>query len=328
VYTVGVGLCEMHKRVYLLFWAVAMTMCLYQLSHDNFILDTITPHFPRSVHCNQTLTRTRALVTILTSISSDYTTLVQMLGLSISMHSDVDCQVDQILIVPDDVTIAQRDLDRFKFAGWRVMPLARIPPPASVNSHTVIHGRHLQCFSKLHVFNMTQYEAVLFVDADTILCGNVMEVFSHHIPRMRDQGVHLGWVYDVTVASMNSSFNSGVMLVRPCSHLSAHLLTSMQEIAFDPSFADQGFLNVVFNTRDPVHAESIHRQHYVLPPKFNAMANIPSINQELWEHVKTDARIFHFLWMKPTALFMLPRCAYMGTLHFCIMWQHIRSRLL
>jgi len=317
----------MIKIIYLLSWVVVMTMCLLHLSHDNWILNKTSHTQPRA-HCNQSLTRTRALTTILTSVSSDYITLVQVLGVSVSIYSDVNCQVDQILIVPDHLTIAQTDLEKLRLAGWSLMPLAHIPPPASVNKHTVKHSRYMQCFLKLHVFNMTQYEEVLFVDADTILCGNVMELFSHHIPRMRDKSVHLGWVYELTPVSVSSTFNSGVMLIRPSSRLSAHLMTSMQQIAFDVSLGDQGFLNAVFNTKDPVNAQSVHRQHYALPRKFNTLAHMPSTNKALWEHVNIDARIFHFTWLKPTALFLLPRCAYMGTLRFCGMWTRIRDQLL
>jgi len=165
-------------------------------------LEQKTSHTQPRAHCDQSLTRTRALTTILTSVSSEYITLVHVLGLSISMYSDIDCQVDQILIVPDHVIIAQTDLENLRLAGWSITSLAHIPAPANVNKHTVKHSRYMDCFLKLHVFNMTQNTEVLFVDADTILCWNVMELFSHHIPCMRDKRVHLGWVYDVTPISI------------------------------------------------------------------------------------------------------------------------------
>jgi len=317
----------MQKTFYLLGWVVIMSMCLYHLSDDNWILNNTSHPQPRA-QCNQSLTAKRALTTIITSVSSEYITLVLVLGRSISMYSDIDCQFDQILLVPDHVILSKRDQQNLQSVGWSITTLAHIPAPANVNKHTVKHNRYMDCFFKLHVFNMTQYTEVLFVDADAILCGNVMDLFSHHMPRMLDKQVHLGWVYDVTPWSDNNTFNSGVMLIRPSSQLSTHLLTSMHNIAFDPSLGDQGLLNAVFDTRGQDLTNSVLRQHYVLPRKFNTLAHMASTNPALWRHVNQDARIFHFTWLKPTALFLLPRCAYMGTLRFCDMWQRIRDQLL
>ena len=279
---------------------------------------------PTIVHA-WNLTSRHAIVTVLTTVSDEYLQLVIVLGYSITMHSDVDSRVDRIVVTlfGDDLRYVVKQ--QLEFAGWTVVQMPSIPPPASVNVHTVKNARYLACFSKLHAFNMTRYDVVLFLDADTMLCGNIMELFTQYAPRMHESGVHLAWARDSVYKNhIGSPFNSGVMLIRPCMKLTEQLIINTEHVVFDPSLGDQGFLTAVFNTTHPAHARSVHKQFQILPQKFNLMAHIASTDLALWQKTRKDARIFHFTWLKPTVQFLLLRCAYMGTLHFCKQWTHIQ----
>mgnify|MGYP003860586107 CR=1 FL=1 len=277
----------------------------------------------RRSYCEQDLTSSYAIVTVLSTISVEYIELAVVLGYSITMNSDVDCRVDRILVtrIGDDLRNAARQ--QLEFAGWTVVQMPAIPNPASVNVNTVKYARYLGCFSKLHVFNMTQYDTVLFLDADTMLCGGIMSLFTAYAPRMHEHGAHLAWVRDsLDMNNPTSPFNTGVMLIRPSATLAELLVANTEHVVFDPSLGDQGYLTAVFNTTHD--ADSVHQKYDILPQKYNLLAHIATTDPVLWRAIRADARIFHFTWLKPTASFMALRCAYMGTLHFCNEWAHIR----
>ena len=261
--------------------------------------------FPTIVHAGNFTSR-HAIVTVLTNISDEYLQLAIVLGYSITMYADVDNRVDRIIVTLFGDDLRDTVKQKLEFAGWTVVQMPAIPPPASVNVDTVKHARYVGCFSKLHVFNMTQYDAILYLDADTMLCGNIMELFTYYAPRMQKHGVHLAMARDsISDANADATFNAGVMLVRPSRTLTEELISNPHSVTFDHAFSEQGLLTAVFNTTHYIHAESAYKQLHVLPQKFNLMAHIASTDQALWQKTRKDARIFHFTWLKPTAQFLL-----------------------
>lgn len=287
-------------------------------------IPTVVSAWRRS-YCEEDLTSRYAIVTLLTTISAEYVELAVILGYSITMNSDVDCRVDRILVIRigDDLPNAARQ--QLEFAGWTVVQMPAIPSPGSVNVNTVKHARYLGCFSKLHVFNMTQYDTVLFLDADTMVCGRIMSLFTAYAPRMHEHGAHLAWVRDSPdVNNPKSPFNAGVMLIRPSATLAEQLVANTEHVVFDPFMVEQSYLAAIFNATHDAHAGSFHQKYDILPQKYNLLAHIATVDPALWQTTHADARIFHFTWLKPTVSFLALRCAYMGTLHFCNKWAHIR----
>ena len=278
---------------------------------------------PSNVACNKQNVSRGAIVTILT-MTQEYVALVSVLGHSIRKYSDVTCAIDRIVLITQDQIVSRHTRVRLVLAGWTIRRVPAIHPPNSVNARTVKHQRFLNCFSKLHAFNMTQYRTVLFLDADTMVCGPIMLLFDTYALRMQEHGVHLAWARD---SDSSTTFNSGVMLIRPSTKLATELIGNANRVAFDPSLSDQGYLTAIFNTTNATHADSIHRQYLELPQKYNLLAQIATTNSPLWHATYFRARIFHFTWLKPTARFLLLRCAYMGTLHFCRMWNNLYDTL-
>ena len=310
---------------------ICVSVCLLTILHTNreALLDTKPFDSHANITCNNNHTVRGAIVTILTAIDEDYINLVLVLGHSINLYDAVTCDIDRIVMIHDDAVFTPKTRSQLKLAGWSLMIVPQIAPPDAVNKLTVRYERYLKCFSKLHAFNMTQYETVLLLDADTILCGNVMELFIQYATRMRTIGVHLAWARDSRDKSNpNSSFNAGVMLIRPSNVLTHHLIENLNRITFEYAFSEQGYLTAMFNSSQPTPPGSIYRQYLILPQKFNLLAKIATTDNALWQKTWKDARIFHFTWLKPTALFLMPRCAYMGTLRFCGMWTRIRDQLL
>ena len=308
-------------------WACFCIIAIVLVFNSRRMMSRENNKIPRGRHvlCNDTAAPQHAVATILTAVSDEYIELVVVLGTSIALHAGVGCTVDRIVMLTADAGMAQSDRRKLERAGWTVRELPNIPPPASVNMHTVRHARYLKCFSKLHAFNMTEYASVLLLDADTMVHGSVAELFTVHAPHMQKHGVHLAMARDLVYSGHpDGTFNAGVMLVRPSRNLTEELLANPHNITFDTAFAEQGFLVAVFNTTHHTRADSAHKQLHVLPQKFNLLTALATTDRARWRNASTDARIVHFTWAKPTASFMLLRCAYMGTLHFCRAWTQIR----
>ena len=90
--------------------------------------------------------------------------------------------------------------------------------------------------TKLHLWNLTEFERVLYLDADTLVLSNLDHLFS--LPDSIDFAAspELGFP---------DCFNSGVMLLKPSSTTFAELQKLAGEIeSFDGG--DQGLLNVYF----------------------------------------------------------------------------------
>ena len=260
---------------------------------------------PTIVHAGNFTSR-HAIITVLTNISDEYLQLAIVLGYSITMYADVDNRVDRIIVTLFGDDLRDTAKQKLEFAGWTVVQMPAISPPAGVNVDTVKHARYVGCFSKLHVFNMTQYDVVLSLDADTMLCGNIMELFTQYAPRMHESGVHLAWARDsLDWNNPTSPFNTGVVLIRPSKQLAEKLAVNTENVIFDPSLGDQGYLTAIFNTTQDAHADNVYQKYHILPQKFNLLAHIASTDQALWQKTREHARIFHFTWLKPTAQFLL-----------------------
>ena len=269
-----------------------------------------------------------AIVTMLTAITEDYLAFVLVLGHSISKFSDVTCAIDRLVLITQDQMVSRHTRVCLELAGWTIRMVPVIYPPDSVNENSVKHQRYLKCFSKLHTFNMTQYRAVLFLDADTMVCGHIMPLFNTYALQMQEQGVHLAWARDShNTANPSSGNNAGVMLIRPSTKLTAKLIVNVNHVPFDTAWSEQGYLAAIFNGTNATHPDTIHKQYLELPQKYNLMAHIATTDSTLWDATYARARIFHFTWLKPTARLLLVRCAYMGILHFCRMWNDLRDTL-
>jgi glycogenin glucosyltransferase len=90
--------------------------------------------------------------------------------------------------------------------------------------------------TKLNLWTLTQYERILYLDADTLVLSNLDHVFS--LPQSIDFAAspELGFP---------DCFNSGVMLLRPSTATFAELKKLADEVeSFDGG--DQGLLNIYF----------------------------------------------------------------------------------
>jgi inositol phosphorylceramide glucuronosyltransferase 1 len=120
--------------------------------------------------------------------------------------------------------------------GWLVRQVDLIDNPGVwTQGNTRGHrypARFWGVYTKLSVFNMTQYRRVVYLDADTVVVRNVDELFACE-----------GFC---AVLRHSERLNSGVMVLEPSEELFADM---MNHVDTTPSYTggDQGFLNSYFS---------------------------------------------------------------------------------
>ncbi|WRX31118.1 Glycosyl transferase [Theobroma cacao] len=131
---------------------------------------------------------------------------------------------DLILLL--DKSISEPKRDALKAAGWQLRFIKRIRNPRAEK-----HSYNEYNYSKFRLWQLTDYDKVIFIDADIIVLRNLDLLF--HFPQMTATGNDV-WI-----------FNSGIMVIEP-SNCTFQLLMNKRKEIFSYNGGDQGFLNEVF----------------------------------------------------------------------------------
>lgn len=140
--------------------------------------------------------------------------------------------------------------------------------------------RFAKIYSKLHVFSMSQFDRVTFIDADMILLRNIDELFE----------------IDVTFAAApdhgfkrnEDRFNSGLFVVDPSRDLYEDMLEKLHTTdSYDKS--DQGFLNMYFKSR-----------WFKLDPKYNTLKRVFEVEPTSFD--LSSISVLHYVGVKPWEL--------------------------
>ena len=80
------------------------------------------------------------------------------------------------------VCLYDERLDVPRIEGWQLLAVAPIAAPHGDRSN---HYTRAGVYTKLHVWNLTSYSAVLYLDLDTLPMRSVYPVFSQQLPAMQ-----------------------------------------------------------------------------------------------------------------------------------------------
>jgi alpha-N-acetylglucosamine transferase len=128
--------------------------------------------------------------------------------------------------------------------GWKqiVVPVIESPEPI-VN----MYGQ-AKLYTKLHLWNLTQYERVLYLDLDTLPVAQFAQLFEQKLDPSCDAGA---MVLDIIAVKMHDTqyFNAGVILVLPSKRLWHDLMGNVTLVSHDHSLAEQNYVNVYLKGR-------------------------------------------------------------------------------
>ncbi|KAJ4910678.1 Inositol phosphorylceramide glucuronosyltransferase 1 [Raphanus sativus] len=143
---------------------------------------------------------------------------VRVLGKSIR---DTGSHKDMVALVSDGVSDYSNKL--LKADGWKVEKISLLANPNQVHP-----TRFWGVYTKLKIFNMTAYNKVVYLDADTIVVKNIDDLFK----------------CSKFCANLKHSerLNSGVMVVEPSQALFNDMMRKVKTLS-SYTGGDQGFLN-------------------------------------------------------------------------------------
>ena len=140
---------------------------------------------------------------------------------------------DMVVIVAGNVSDA--DINTIKADGWKVYKTDTIANPGRWTQQPNGRGfpsRFWGVYTKLALWNLTDYDTIVYLDADTVVSRNIDELF----------------LCDGMCAVLRAGerFNTGVMVISPDEHTFNDMLS---RVASTPSYTggDQGFLNEYFS---------------------------------------------------------------------------------
>jgi len=111
-------------------------------------------------------------------------------------------------------------------------------------------GRWSTVLAKLRIFNLTQFDKLVFLDADTLVLENIDHLFDY--PDM--SAVYMKW---------NHEWNSGVMVVQPSRTNFQMIMRTMDRVGVHAGESDQEFLEQTF-------PEWFDRSHLHIGHSYNA----------------------------------------------------------
>ncbi|XP_073153494.1 UDP-glucuronate:xylan alpha-glucuronosyltransferase 1 isoform X2 [Henckelia pumila] len=130
------------------------------------------------------------------------------------------------LVILVDETISDYHRSGLELAGWKVRTIQRIRnPKAEKDAYNEWN------YSKFRLWQLTDYEKIIFIDADLILLRNIDFLFE--MPEISATG------------NNGTLFNSGVMVIEPSNSTFQLLMDHINEIE-SYNGGDQGYLNEIF----------------------------------------------------------------------------------
>lgn len=179
--------------------------------------------------------------------------------------------IDLVAMVAPSVDSKTREL--LLAEGFtRIVEVQQIPHPSKGKG--MLAERFLDTFTKLRAWQLTSYEKVLLLDADTLVNKPLLSLFSD--TRLNHDEI-------AAVVDCCDMFNSGVLLLRPSESLFQSMMGALPDT---PSYdgGDQGFLNAFFEN-----------SWLRLPYRYNSVQT--TIQSGAWD--PQTAAILHFMEFKP-----------------------------
>ncbi|KAL9330587.1 hypothetical protein ACSQ67_000197 [Phaseolus vulgaris] len=131
---------------------------------------------------------------------------------------------DLVLLLDSSISAVKRRT--LELSGWKIRVITRIRNPRAENGTYNEYN-----YSKFRLWQLTEYERVIFIDADIIVLRSLDILF--HFPQLSATG------------NDQSIFNSGIMVLEP-SNCTFDVLMSRRHDVVSYNGGDQGFLNEIF----------------------------------------------------------------------------------
>jgi len=222
----------------------------------------------------------KAVWTMLTD-DSNYMLSTLKLGHSLRTHTPdpFDMVVMELATKPLNTTA----WTCLRAVGWQRCVVDRISPLDEVAIQRYI-PRFKDQFTKLHLWDMTMYKTLVYLDSDTLTLRSISHLLDRNLGTKRIAVSPQTWYGRV------EGFNMGVFVIHPDKNEYQRLLALQEDpsIKFHSKWAEQGFLNVVYKD-----------QWADLGFNNNALAWVSWQDHAYWTRNYAHINIIHYVGMKP-----------------------------
>eukprot|EP00553_Chaetoceros_curvisetus_P013099 CAMPEP_0204635810 /NCGR_PEP_ID=MMETSP0717-20131115/32380_1 /ASSEMBLY_ACC=CAM_ASM_000666 /TAXON_ID=230516 /ORGANISM="Chaetoceros curvisetus" /LENGTH=228 /DNA_ID=CAMNT_0051654675 /DNA_START=156 /DNA_END=842 /DNA_ORIENTATION=- len=207
----------------------------------------------------------------------DYVRGAVKMGRGVKRHTKTP--LDLIVMELESKPLSEGLWEELSDAGFMKCVVESIPPPAKTRADLK------EKYAVLHVWAMTVYDTVLFIDADTFVQNSLDDLINMDL-----QGKTIGVTKDIRERKWVDTFNSGVLLLHPRTAEFERLMKLLRSgMQFDFIMSDQGFLNAVYE-------KDWHEIGFVN----NANLALYRFQRSFWDqHKLEDINIIHYTMQKP-----------------------------
>ena len=174
-----------------------------------------------------------------------------------------------VMVSPE---ISPRDRERLALLWDRLVDIDHVPNPVPTRNLVLASFSH--CYTKLRMWELTEYDRVIYLDADTVVLGSL------------DELINAPEFAAAPCVTAPDQLCAAVMVIKPSKEMFADLVSKIGKL---PSYdgSDQGFINSYFNdwfTGPPERR---------LPLKYNT-PRILSLFKPAWDRFAADMGVLHY----------------------------------
>ena len=189
----------------------------------------------------------------------------------------------QMYMMHLEKALSNRTLCSLRQVGWIPRAVQNIAPPLQGTWSHFINQ-----FTKLSLWNMTDFDAIVYLDVDTLVLGDISHLHELVADPSRTR-FEFAAVADNWHGKFAYHFNAGVLVLHPSTAVFNELLRTMTVPGnYHPTMAEQAFLNAFFQLR-----------YLQLPVIYNVNLAMYSAYPDLWKRLQPDFKIVHFTLVKP-----------------------------
>ncbi len=222
-----------------------------------------------------------------TMLTDDPNYVLSALKLGHSLRKHTPDPFDMVAMELATKPLNSTALACLRAVGWQRCVVDRIIPLDEVAIQRYI-PRFKDQFTKLHLWDMTMYETLVYLDSDTLTLRSISHLLHRNLGSKRIAVSPQTWY------GRAECFNMGVFVIHPDKNEYQRLLTLQQDpsIKFDTQWAEQGFLNVVYKN-----------EWSDLGFANNALAWVSWQDHAYWSQNYAHVNIIHYAGMKPWLCF-------------------------
>ena len=224
---------------------------------------------------------TKAVWTMLTD-DPHYVLSALKLGHSLRTHT-TDTRFDMVAMELTTKPLDSAAWGCLREMGWQRCVVERIIP-LDDTAIRMYEPRFLDQFTKLHLWDMTMYDTLLYLDSDTLTLRSISHLLHRNLGNKSIAAAAQTW------HGVFFGFNMGVFVIHPSKHEYERLLAIQQDpsVQYETHWAEQGLLNVVYKDKwDDIGFTN------------NALAWMSWQSKAYWLQQYPSINIIHYVGLKP-----------------------------